>query len=110
MLSTGLWRWLSSLLAALQICDTLCTSGFVDDATFSRNEALVHHHPTNKWQMVMLKAFATDVIAISSKEPAKLPVLQVGGHYRREMAETRIGGRAHVPAVHTEALAGRRET
>jgi len=23
------------------------------------------------------------------------------------MAETRIGGRAHVPAVHTQALAGR---
>jgi len=28
----------------------------------------------------MLKAFVMDVIAISSTEPARLPVLQVGGH------------------------------
>jgi len=30
----------------------------------------------------MLKAFATDVIAISSTETAMLPVLQVVEHYR----------------------------
>jgi len=51
--------------------------------------------------------FATDVIAILGTEPARLPVLQVGGHYRRATAERRIGGRARVPAVRTETLAGR---
>ena len=35
-------------------------------------------YPTNELLEVALKVFATDVIAIS--EPARLPVLQVGGH------------------------------
>jgi len=30
--------------------------------------------------MVTLKVFATDVIAILGTDPARLPVLQVGGH------------------------------
>ena len=50
-------------------------------------------HPTNERQKVALKEFATDIIAISSPEPARLPVLQVGGHYRWATAETPIGGR-----------------
>jgi len=42
---------------------------------------------------------------------AKLPVLQVGGHaWLSNGWETYISGRAVVPAVHTEALAGRSET
>jgi len=56
-----------------------------------------------------LKVLATDVIAILGTEPVKLPVLQVDGIHRWATAETRIGGRAHVPAVYTEALAGRGE-
>jgi len=35
---------------------------------------------TNKRQKVTLKVLAMDVIVISSTEPTRLPVLQVGGH------------------------------
>ena len=35
-------------------------------------------HPTNERQNVTL--FATDVVAKLGTEPARLPVLQVGGH------------------------------
>jgi len=40
------------------------------------------NNPTNEWQKVILKTFATDVIAISSTEPTRLPVLQVLGIHR----------------------------
>ena len=36
---------------------------------------LADSYPTNERQKVTLKAFATDVIAISSTDPARLPVL-----------------------------------
>jgi len=36
--------------------------------------------PTSGRQKVTLKAFATDVIAVSSTQPARQPVLQVSGH------------------------------
>jgi len=42
----------------------------------------VNCHLTNEPQKVTLKELVTDVIAISSTEPARLPVLQVGGHFR----------------------------
>jgi len=39
-------------------------------------------NPTNKLQVVTPKVLAIDVIAILGTEPARLPVLQVGGHDR----------------------------
>ena len=57
-----------------------------------------------------MKSIATDVITISSTDPTRPPVLQVGGQLSLNNGfETRIGGQAHVPAVHTKALAGRGE-
>ena len=44
----------------------------------SRLSEVVVDYPTNKRQEVTVKAFATYVIAISSTDPARLPVLQVG--------------------------------
>jgi len=67
-------------------------------------------NPTNKREKVTLKVLVTDLIAILGTEPARLSVQQVGGYYRWATAETRIDGRAHVPAVHTAALAGSDET
>ena len=57
-------------------------------------------------------SYPTDERQKVSTEPARLTVLQVGGHHRWATAETRIGEQAHMPTMHvnTEALAGRDNT
>jgi len=50
---------------------------------FTREFFFTHvPHPTDERQTVTLKVYATDVIAILATEPARLPVLQVGGIHR----------------------------
>jgi len=42
--------------------------------SLSHSHTISDLHLTNKWQKVILKSFAMDVIDISSTEPARLPV------------------------------------
>ena len=44
-----LWPWLGRLLMTLQLYNTLCTSGFLDDVMFSRDKAYVMYGKAYGW-------------------------------------------------------------
>jgi len=64
-------------------------------------------YPTNEPQKITLKVLVSDAIAILGTEPARAAGWWV---FIAEQRLRHVGGRTHVPAVHTEALAGRGET